>query len=119
MASDSIGPVARPVEVEGTGDEAIAAYKRMLDTDALRGYYGLAYVSRAMGKAKQALRFLDAYVVRNPNGPDVEDVLWMRIQLLCKRPVDAACRRAANSYKARFSTGRRAELALELSNSID
>jgi hypothetical protein len=117
--------VAPPKDVGVTGEDAVKLYLVYLEEgrakeERLIGYYGLAHVRKAQGKTAEALRWLDAYITQRPKtGPELESVRWMQIQLLCKHPIDAKCREAANSYIRAFPATERAQLALEISNSID
>jgi hypothetical protein len=114
--------VAKPMDVGVTGDEALVIYRKMMGgntEEVLRGYYGAAHVLRSQGKTGEALKFLDGYADRNPMGADIDDVLWMRIQILCKRQVDQKCRVAASAYVRRFPGSGRAELANRITHEID
>jgi len=72
------------------------------------------------GKTQLALKWLDAYYTQNSKGPELESVLWMRVVLLCKHPVNDECRKAANTYvhKSHFNADRTA-LANQLINTLD
>lgn len=113
---------ARPCPVDATGDDVVPAYTAMLNNGAeakLCAKYGLAYTYFKLGKKLDSLRWTDAYVVQGPKGPDIESVLWMRIQILCKHPVDDECRKAAATYEGRFRGSDRAAVAQRLMNTID
>lgn len=114
---------AKPIEFVAADDAAIEKYKAMLGkstTDQLSGKYGLAYVYFKQGKSQLALRWLDAYYTQNNKGPELESVLWMRVVILCKHPVNDECRKAANTYvhKSHFNADRTA-IANQLINTID
>jgi len=112
--------VAPPKDVGATGEDALKLYIGMAgETGETRrqGFYGAAYTNRALGRPVEALRMLDA--LKDSKGAELDDVLWLRIQILCRTQVDSKCREAAHQYVQRFTGNDRAELANRITNEID
>jgi hypothetical protein len=66
----------------------------------------------ALARDKAIPRYADIYVTRFPTGKHLDDVLFLRIQLLCKTAFDDKCRAAAHTYLTKIGgAGARGELA--------
>ena len=107
-------PYARPVAVEG--DDALAAYRamsRQSGDEGARGLYGVAWTQVREGK-RDARRSLDLYVQRFPKGAELDDVLWLRLRVLCLEKIDGECRRAAHTFLNDFPGDDRAAVAVSV-----
>lgn len=116
-------PLAPAMTVDGATPEArVAALRKAMaegrGATAAAALYGLARTQHVeLGRHAEALRSLEAYVTRFPNGAEIEDVKWLRIRILCRGTIGDACRAAAHSYaKAEDTTEARRDIAVKLTN---
>ncbi len=98
--------IASAADVGAHGTDALEAYRNLASGEkgaaAARGLYGMARVQHlSLGKNSEALRNLEQYVKRFPNGAELEAVLWLRLRILCLRRFDDSCRSAAHTYLTR------------------
>jgi hypothetical protein len=113
-------PYAPAVDVGVKGEQAIAEYQKMsikTGDEGSQGLYGLARAQMAAGRRSEALRNLDRYVQRFSRGAELEDVLWLRLRILCLETIDTKCRRAAHTFLAKFPDSSRADTAVRVTNS--
>ncbi len=99
-----------------TPAEAAAEYQRRFLTgrgaEASAALHALARTQHLqLGKEAEAVRSLDAYLRRFPQGPELEAVLWLRLRILCRRSFGEPCRVAAHAYVARYPGTDRGGLA--------
>lgn len=86
--------------------------------DAAAALYALARLQHVeLGGHADALRSLDAYLTRFPQGAEIEAVRWMRLRILCRGPIGDACRAAAHSYLTQHGGDTaRGKLAIRITN---
>lgn len=113
--------LAPAMVVDGATPEARVAALRKAMADsrgdaAAAALYGLARTQHVeLGQHGEALRSLEAYLTRFPNGPEIEDVKWLRIRILCRGTIGDACRAAAHSYEKSYG-GQRGDIAGDITN---
>jgi len=118
----SAQPLAQAMSVSGDTADARAASLRALaatsrGTEAASALYDLARTQHVeLGRPADALRSLDAYLTRFPRGAEIEDVMWLRLRILCRGPIGDACRAAAHSYAKRDDNEKRRKLAVLITN---
>lgn len=73
--------------------------------EGAKGLYGLAYHD------KKSVRMHDSYVRRFPEGDELDDVLWLRLRVLCREKFDQRCRTAAHTFISKFGNDPRRDIA--------
>ena len=118
LAVPSLG--AAPPSAASNSAEALELFQRASVTErgtaAAAALWGLARTQWTVGKKVEALRSVDAYLRRFPNGAESDAVSWLRLRLLCDRGFDEPCRAAAHTYADRTSDATRRALALRITD---
>ncbi len=79
--------------------------------------YSQAYLLQfRLGKSQAAARAVLHYTRRFPKGAEIENILWMAVQIRCADGNSSQCRSAAHSYLWRFPKGRFGSAASKIVN---
>lgn len=83
-------------------------------TYAALSLYSLAELERRRGASTTALRVIDEYLRRFPRGANVEELLWLRVDIHRAAKQTDALKAAATDYLRRFPSGTYAKPAQNL-----
>jgi hypothetical protein len=104
---DDLRSAIRTAKVERPVDNYREIVKKT-GPEGAQGLYGLAYHEAS---DKTAMRLLDSYVRRFPEGDELADVLWLRLKIYCLQAFDGKCRTAAHTFIGRFGDDERRGIA--------